>query len=307
MTVQSYNYKWYTRMMRWYRFSPISFGLLNPLIISALKTKYLINAVKVKHYWRIHQHEGEKWFAETPLFFGFALSRSGTSFLGNLLKHEALNSCVEHESNIFDFIFFEKAIYSQEHALKYIQNYRKYEIFYRLKGWNVGTYGEISPHLRQHCVALQNVFPEANFFHLVRNGRDVVSSLVARGRLSNKDPILYRLKPPYDDPFRGNWEAMNHFEKVCWLWQRDNRLLRERINNTIKFENIIENYDYFNERLLLPNGLSISKRIWHKYVGSPVNPTPNSRKSKSHDWTQDMYRSFDRICGEEMAACGYQG
>ncbi len=300
-----YNYKWYTRIMREYRFSSFSLPVLNPAIRLILRTFYQVNRFILSAMYMRKSREIEKWLKSTDIFFGLAVSRSGTSFISNLLKRESPDALIEHEANVLDFIEFSGALHSEEKADRYISSYRLKEIYHRAHSHKISIYGEISPHLRQHCRALRKSLPDAFFFHLVRDGRDVVSSLMARGRLGRKDPILSILKPPKDDPYASEWPSMSVFERVCWLWQHDNRRLRESTDITIQFEKILSDYSYFKTRLLDSLNLKIDRETWASYISTPVNVTPEKNRPHWQNWSKEEMEKFHEICGEEMRKNGY--
>lgn len=67
---------------------------------------------------------------------------------------------------------------------------------------------------------------------------------MSRGSLGKIDPIGHLNKPASDDPYFCQWQSMTRFEKVCWLWQADNRYLRKNIGHSLQFEKLISDYGY---------------------------------------------------------------
>lgn len=225
--------------------------------------------------------------------------------MADFLNREAESAIILHEANVNDYWFYHKALRSEEEEKKYIGEFRKNEIYYRIHKSGVKLYGEINPFLRRHCKALQELIPNAKYFHLVRDGRDVVRSIMSREILSNKDPLGHLTYPPDNDEYKDKWQRMNRFEKICWLWQTDNRYMREQIRYTIQFEQLISDYDYFKEKLLDYIGIFIDKRTWEEYMNHRVNITPSYKIPHWSQWSKQQMKSFDEICSDEMEKCGY--
>lgn len=303
--IRDYRYKWYSRLMARYRFSSVSLPVFNPWIRLVLRLRYLYHRTYLAALYHGRKDEIRRWLDSNSFFFGFAVSRSGTSFLGNFLSRENPDSIIMHEANIIDLIQFPDAMISPEAAFQYIDKYRLRYIYHRARRSSFRMYGEISPHLRQHCIALGKAIPEARMFHMVRNGKDVVSSLQARGRFSGKDPVFSILEPPASDPYSDQWTDMTSFQRICWLWQRDNRYLRENVGMTVCFENLIGDYTYFRNRLLDHLQMDISEEKWSSYVSRPVNVTPAGRRPRWQDWSGEEKTQFREICGAEMDTSGY--
>lgn len=178
------------------------------------------------HLW-IDEPTINGWAKNKRIFFILGMGRSGTKFLARLLD-EAPESYVVHEPVWEDFPAYVDAFYSQKKAQWYIKYFRKKEIFLRVRDIPCEIYGESNGVLRRHLLPLKKAFPHAIFFHLIRDGRDVVRSLMARHTMTPKDPITSKIHPLPDDPWYERWEKMDRFEKICWYWQVENKYLREQ-------------------------------------------------------------------------------
>lgn len=260
---------------------------------------------KVDFYTKGKEKEIEAWYKEKNIFFGFGVIRSGTTFLANFLNEEVSSALIAHEAIVDDYWAYPKALQFEKYAESYINNFRWQEIYWRTKKYSFSAYGEINPFLRRHCAALQKTFPEAKFFHLVRDGREVVRSIMTRSNFSSKDPLLGFIKPPLGSPYRRQWEKMDRFEKVCWWWQADNRYLREQIGHTLQFEKLISDYDYFKKQLLDYLNIEVSGDIWKKYAKEPKNISPDYKFPHWSKWNKKEMDAFKEICGSEMEANGY--
>ena len=253
----------------------------------------------------ITSHDVEKWINNKEVFFILAIGRSGTMFLSQLLN-KSPNALVVHEPVRSDFRAYKQAFYSEIRAHKYIRKFRKKEIFLRNRKNTIEIYGEVNSVLRRHCNAIKKSFPKAKILHLIRDGRDVVRSMLSRKTMTNEDQNTKNIMPENGDLWYNEWSSMNRFERLCWYWDVENRYLSENIENTIIFEELISNYEYFKTNLLIPLDLEISEEIWQREVKTPKNITP---KYNLHPhwtkWDQKNKENFFRLCGDTMNKLGY--
>ncbi len=296
----------YTRIMDVYRRKGAYIPLFQWVVRTGLRLKVVKDRIEVSLFLHVKEQGIKEWLDRTRLFFGFGLFRSGTTFLANFLAKVTPDAVILHEANVDDYWYYHSALQSETEAEKYVSMFRLAEIYYRMHNRREGLYGEISPFLRRHCKALQKQLPRAKFFHLVRDGRNVVRSIMSREILGRTDPLGHLTYPPPDDPYATRWKEMSRFEKVCWLWQCDNRYLRENIGLTLQFEKLITDYDYFKTRLSDPIGFGIPRATWQEYTRRIGNPTQVFRMDHWSGWSDSEREIFRNICGEEMLACGYE-
>ncbi|MCF6175982.1 MAG: sulfotransferase [Victivallaceae bacterium] len=298
-------YHYYTRVMNWYRNSSVYIPLFNEAVRAAMKLRYHRDQKKVAKYCHGQEAQISAWFEDKKLFFGFSSFRCGTVFLTNLFTTELADAHIEHEANVDDYWNYPIAMQSEADARSYIDNFRLNEIYCRANS-NIKLYGEINPFLRLHCKVIKEALPQAKCFHIIRDGRDLVRSIMSREILSKKDPLDKLIIPPPGDPYRAKWPGMSRFEKVCWQWQYDNRYIRENIPHLIHFEQMRSDYSYFKEKVLDFLELEVSEATWSAYVTKPKNITPNYRCAKWTEWDSEQKRGFEEICGEEFCQYGYK-
>jgi hypothetical protein len=267
--------------------------------------KYFVAPVKQRFLsiW-VTQNQWKEWSNKWDFFFILALGRSGTAFLAKLLSR-AHGAHVFHEPAFEDFNAVVRAFYSPRSAERYIQQFRKKEIYLRMRNVVPGVYGEVNSGLRRHAEALKNTFPEATLIHLVRDGRDVVRSMMSRRTMTLKDPFTSRIHPTGLDPWKPRWHKMDRFSRICWFWQAENSYLRTVVGNPVQFEKILSSYEYFYDSILVPCHIFIDKKDWQMAVASPNNRTNTFRMQKWDTWTPEQQKIFRKICGDEMAQCGY--
>lgn len=296
----------YTKIMKAYRRINFFVPFFNPLIRLILKLRFLFYNTDIKAYCQGKDEKINQWYQNHKIFFGLAIIRSGTTFLSDFLSQKSKEAKIYHEAIVDDYWSYANNYNNFEGQLDYIKNFRRDEIFYRLRNNpKFKTYGEINPFLRRHAKALKQIFPEAKFFHLVRDGRSVVRSIMCRATFDKKEPIKDMIKPDKNSPYYKKWDKMSRFEKVCWLWQEDNKYLRENIGYSIKFEKLISDYNYFKEKLLDYIGLEVSQEDWQQFINQPRNPSDKYSFPKYENWTEEQKQQFWSICGEEMELNGY--
>lgn len=312
--------RYYTQMMDTYRRYPVYIPGLNPLIRFTFSKKAENDIRKILELYEGKDVEVNDWFKSHQLFFGFAVFRSGTTFLADFLNTNLANSIVQHEANVNDYLYYARALQNENDAYIYIKEYRLKEIYHRISPYSptnpqslipnpqspIPIYGEINPFLRRHSKAIKELLPQAKQFHLVRDGRDVLRSLMSRELFDVNDPMATLIFPNMEDAYFKEWKSMSRFEKLCWLWQCDNEYLRKNISHLIQFEQLSTDYDYFKTNLMdyLAIG-NISADVWKEGMQKVNNETPVYRFPVYKDWSNKDNAAFERICGEEMSKCGY--
>ncbi len=244
------------------------------------------------------------WFSERIIFFLLGIGRSGSLFLTELLN-KSENVITYHEPVRLDFFAYLQAYFDEFDAENYINSFRQYEIFYRNKHITEMIYGEVNSILRRHAPAIKTIIPSVKLIHLIRDGRDVVRSMMSRRTFTIKDPITSSIHPKEDSPWFERWKIMSRFEKLCWYWSIENQYLRKEINKTVHFEKLISDYTYFEENLAGNLNIEIPKNVWVDSIYKPKNITHYYKIPHWRDWSYPMKKTFEVICGGEMDKNGY--
>lgn len=260
--------------------------------------------LKTKLKFWISDQQIDDWYKSKTIFFMLGVGRSGTNYFSNFLS-QADNAIVYHEPIKEDFTAFVEAHKFPESASEYINGFRKKHIYEITSKIDVQIYGETNSALRYHAAALKQAIPEAKYLHLIRDGRDVVRSIMARKHYTNSKQGHHELMPKEDDPLYSKWGTLSRFEKICWLWADGNRQLRQDISQTLYFEKLINDYDYFHKNIVEDIGIDIDQALWHKNTNTPQNVTKSFSMPRWQDWDKSLIASFDKICGEEMEIHGY--
>jgi hypothetical protein len=267
--------------------------------------KYFITPLKKRLMSMfVTQKQAQEWALNWNFFFILGFGRSGTAFMASILN-QAPNAYVFHEPVTEDFFAHTWVHYFPSSADRYMQGFRKKEIFFRMRHISSGVYGEVNSLLRCHAGAIKNVFPEASLIHLARDGRDVVRSTASRQAMTIRDPFTLSLRPAPSDPWQGHWRNMDRFARICWYWQEENRRLREGVGRIVQFEKILSSYEYFLKEVLEPCHIYIDEGAWAAAVSIPQNISRSFSMPKWEQWSLEQQNVFHKICGTEMSACGY--
>lgn len=238
----------------------------------------------------------------TNPFFVLAMGRSGTKFLSSLLNSNSIK--VVHE-RFPDILFYQLAYRNEKLADNYFIPYRKNIIDKELRNSSISYYGEVNGLLRRHCNTIHRLYPNSTIIHLVRDGRDVVRSMMSRKSFKWYDIGTRFVHPLKNDPYWSKWHSMSRFEKLCWYWMIDNNYLRLNCKFQIEFEKIISDYNYYKLNVLNLIGIEQTKDSWGNLVKKPKNVTKKYSFPHWSKWSQKNKDSFINICSKEMESLGY--
>jgi len=247
--------------------------------------------------------EDEKLNKGADMFFVTGHGRSGTVFLSDLFT-KSENGHVFHESPHLDQDEFIEAF----HGKTEFSIARMDLIKTRQSQQPDKIYGEVNGYLRYWSPYLLTLTPHV--FHLVRDGKKVVRSMMNRSKNSftitdkRRTRFIYPLE---GDLYQDQWAEMDRFERLCWYWQHaTSKLIREKIP-IIQFEQILRSYTYLQSNLLDFIGIKLDRDVWNYERRVLKNETIPQKKvfPRYDEWTDKQKASFIRICGYVMEECGY--
>ena len=90
-----------------------------------------------------------------------------------------------------------------------------------------------------------------------------------------------------------------------WLWLNANGRVRELADVTLRFEELINDYNFFYENIVVYLGIDITESQWKEEVRRPKNITKKHSMPHWTEWEDELTKRFWRICKEEMHCCGY--
>ncbi|MCH9806512.1 MAG: sulfotransferase domain-containing protein [Alphaproteobacteria bacterium] len=175
------------------------------------------------------------------------------------------------------------------------------------------TYVESNQNLSLIVAVLEELFADARYIWLVRNGMDMVGSAMQKQWYTghSENHSRYEDCPPIermwiDGRLRGDrlglvpaeeWEAMERFEKICWYWGEINRTISKATSQmgtdkikTVRLEDLSEQSGEVFQWL----GLDAPAR------GETVANTAKSAPYHWTEWTPSQLEAFERHCGDIM-------
>lgn len=167
------------------------------------------------------------------------------------------------------------------------------------------VYGEVN---LQHTLLfpiLRDVFPQAQYIWLIRDGRDSVASMYYRGWYDEVYPrqgIMWRRARLHGDRTgdfsSAEWESLTRFEKCCWCWSKYNRLIEEQLSGldeTMQTKVRLDRLTSSIPRLQAFLGLSQQGKVVVEQLNTARQPVSYWTR-----WTKAQRASFERFCGQEM-------
>ena len=246
------------------------------------------------------------WFDKKKVFFIVSTGRTATGWLSHLLN-KMDGYLVIHEPVFEEAKAHKIACENPESTIPYIM-FRKREIYSRCRSLpGLYGYGEVNGNLRRHIIAISKIFPGAAIIHLVRDGRDVVRSVLSRTAFTEKHSVYNEtfIQPTYELTAEA-WLQLSRFEKFCWVWKAENEFIRKNTSFHARFEDIISSYALFRKQILEPLGIELEKAVWQASVQRPQNVTKEYAIGSWDDWTAEQQKQFIRICSKEMQEYGYE-
>jgi len=244
---------------------------------------------------------------QRKLFLITSTGRTGTTWLAKFLNKRVNDLCVMHEPVPNEDCFHKIAIMNPAEAEKYLLDFRFGEIALRCVANKATIYGEVNSKLRRHITSFKKYFPDMKIIHIIRDGRDVVRSVMSRNAYTNKDKNYHDFIPPISDIHPHKWSRFTRFEKVCWLWTYENSYMRRHADLTVRFEDSISNYAVFESMLLTALGMRLNlEQEWMELIRTPKNVTKTFLFPEWPEWSQSNKNVFIELCGEEMKRYSYE-
>jgi hypothetical protein len=141
-----------------------------------------------------------------------------------------------------------------------------------------GNFWERAPDLRE-------AYPGAVIVHQVRDGRDVVRSVMTRKQRLGRT-----------------------FKQACVRWVRRNEQLARDIASGLRFrmEDLQSDVRTFGHMAGLMGAEAVDETAWESIRGRLVNQSKRHTFPHHSDWSDHQEAVFWDICGETMAGMGYQ-
>ena len=168
------------------------------------------------------------------------MGRSGTTFLGNLLRNvENIHARHEYIGNR-EYWLLSCYLPGDVYAIPYLDRCKK-----RMASFQSSSYFiDVNSYLQNSVPYLQEVFNPEIVFHLVKDPRTVVPSLYIR-RSDNNIHLIPKEKDEVE-----KWLDGDKFVQICWNWASTTKLLVSQNTTLLQFEKLVNDFDYLCEKLL---------------------------------------------------------
>lgn len=246
----------------------------------------------------------DRILSDCKMFFVVGLGRSGTTFLAELLAN--VPGCAVYHEAPSDRDAMIDAYADARAADKYVQSVaRRRLVAARIKETNCSVYGEVNSYLRYHIDSLMFSW-EPVILHLVRDGKDVVRSMMNRRTFTAQDRHhTGQIKPQLGEWGYKEWSQWTRFERCCWYWSYTNERLLLHELPLCRLEDITTNYHLFQQRVLNPLDLAIPKADWEERVVKKANISQKQEFPSWSEWSSKQKAQFEDLCGGTMATLGY--
>ncbi|GHF19485.1 hypothetical protein GCM10017044_12680 [Kordiimonas sediminis] len=266
--------------------------------------------------------------AETQPVFIIGCGRSGTQSMARFLNAFQEADC-EHEYQVLETqklgtLKYAGLVNSRE-CIDFLRTHHEAAVHYSQKQ----IWGDSSNKLAWMIPEVHQVFPQAKFIHLTRDGRKVTSSLYhklgdevmddhsmeimqnyLRGTSQMCPPPEKKYwwpSPLENDPAFPAFQTWDHFARICWHWREINQRILDDFSHlppanvrTIKLEDITSSRQSILD-LSAFLGLSPTEEQI-QLLGRPYNVV----RPENNPLNDAQTTAFQNICGSMQEMLGYQ-
>jgi hypothetical protein len=244
--------------------------------------------------------------------------RTGTKTLANFFKDTFPNVTSVHQPpysrfiNVFSNMYLSNCL-PESFLRRFVSSYK----FPQVLGLDSDVYVEantmnyiIAPYFEELGVDLHVV-------HVIRDPRDWVTSYINWVEHRAFSKIADSIVPFWHangfltgDLSLKDWLGMDFFEKMCWYWHFENKVILNRCRElhsfmSIKFEELIVKKDVDILNTILGNlGVSYSDD-YLKYFDKKQNVGNKKYFDKWMFWSKKQCKILNSICGDLMEVYGY--
>lgn len=167
-------------------------------------------------------------------------------------------------------------------------------------------YVETNYHLFACIPLIRKSFPDAFIVHIIRDGREVVSSWLNKWRYITNDHITPFHIPLHPD--QENWEDWDPLQRNAWYWRTVQELVEhEGVDLTLRFEEIFKGDRQAVYTLLdaLEDRVTYDPKKVQALLTEKVNSSPRDFFPPYAEWPEHWKERFDAIAGPKMRELGY--
>lgn len=229
--------------------------------------------------------------------------RTGTGFFVHLFNNHVKNSWSLHEPKP---AFRSRAGRLIKEGVKpFDVTYFKIPRLFRGMTAEKEVYVECNYHLASAMDVVRGAFPESQIIHIIRDGRDIVTSWLNRNRYIDNDHIT-----PFetgDLDAQKKWDKWTPLQKLAWHWCVINRNAEKSNPDLfIKFEDIFsDDNSHLLKVLDTIGGLDYDKDEVTKALSTKQNYTKKAFFPEYDEWPDYWKKQFWEIAGDTMKHFGY--
>jgi hypothetical protein len=229
--------------------------------------------------------------------------RTGTLALTRILNDRVENAWSQHEPKPA-FRRRAKRILREGHTkqdgLYFLASRRAWQALHPEK-W----YVESNHNLFTAIPMIRSVLPEVLIVHVIRDGRETVTSWLNRYSYIRTLSLTPMDRP--GDPAAEQWERWNPLQKTTWYWVMTNAIIQAAEPDlTVRFEDLFhESARGFEALLQRLEGVRYDLDALRAAVSVKHHASSNALFPPYRDWPDVWKRQFDEIAGEAMVHHGY--
>ncbi len=242
-------------------------------------------------------------------FFVLSAGRCGTMSLAHLLD-TANNARVWHHPQPDPI---------KESLLAYWGDIDKREAFWKARSqviqntWSEGLiHGETDLLMTPFCDVLAKEIPGSKFLVLVRDPRDFVRSGMRRNYYYGHPWDFGRLKPREGSQELDEWNNLDQFEKICWLWNQTYETINGIVSQIeedrvliLRFEDLIADTDKVGEIFKFLGLEGFDETRIEQILSTKFNAQPGGGFPSSENWSPEQRDRLWEICGPVAGTFGY--
>jgi len=246
---------------------------------------------------------------ENRAFFVMSAGRCGTMTLAHMLD-TAQNAKVWHHPQPDPIA---------EGLQAYWDDIDKRETFWRTRApvihhsWSQGLiHGETDLLMTNFCDVLSNEIPESKFIVLVRDPIGFVRSGMRRNYYYGHAWDFGRLRPKEGTKEHAQWDSLDQFEKVCWLWRETyERIMtftqiipKDRVR-LVRFEDLVSDASYVGEIFDFLELEGFDKSKINGILAQKLNKQQTGEFPPKKEWSNELLNKVKGECGDLAASFGY--
>ena len=146
---------------------------------------------------------------------------------------------------------------------------------------------------------LWKIFPEMKFVHIIRDGRDVVSSMMQRGFWPIARQCQIEATSKFHGPIRFE-TAVDYWKTILELARQESQEIPKDNYLELRLEDLTDNTEETVDRLTKFLGVQVEQPLFRQ------NLTRSNAERWKTDLTPDQIAYFHRVAGEDLEREGYK-